>query len=133
MIISINQINLWVLAKKTRLPDVMCLEAVDHQNLAQVIHDHQCYQVGLSTPPEIQEYPLWVALQDSSDQPTQLHCLDVTNVSAHLYSNKQQLCAVICLACNSQRQEFYRTNIGPPILNYGNNILFIHPTSSTTR
>ena len=99
---------------------------------AQVIHDNQCYQVGLSASPEVQEYLLWTALQANGNHPTQLHCLDVNNESAHLYPDKLPLCAVICLACNHQHKEFYQANIGPSVLNYGSNILFIQPSSSLT-
>ena len=76
---------------------------------------------------------IWVALQVNSDHPTELHCLDVTNESAHLYSNKPPLCAVVCLDCNSQRQDFYRATMGPPVLSDNNDILFIQSTFSTTK
>jgi hypothetical protein len=97
---------------------------------AQVIHENQCYQVGLTTPPGVREYLLWVALQAESDHLTQLHCLDIENESASLASNNLPLCAVICLACSGSRQERYQVDMGPPILNYGSSMLFIRPTSS---
>jgi hypothetical protein len=99
--------------------------------MAQVIHENQCYQVGLTAaPPELREYFLWVALQAESDHLTQLHCLDVENASASLATPNLPLCAVICLDCPGSRQERYQRELGPPALNSGGNMLFIRPASS---
>jgi hypothetical protein len=101
-----------------------------YRQAAQVIHENQCYQVGLSASPGVLEYPIWSVLQAESDKLTQLHCLDIKNESASLSSDKLPLCAVICLTCPDSQQKFYQATMGSPVLSYGNNILFIQPMSS---
>jgi hypothetical protein len=99
--------------------------------MAQVIQENQCYQVGLTAPSEVREYLLWVALQAESEHLTQLHCLDVENESARLAAPNLPLCAVICLDCSDSHQERYQRELGPPVLNSGSNRVFSRPTSSS--
>ncbi len=65
---------------------------------AQVLTDLHCSEVGLDIDWEDYEYPLWVLLQEKTDERVRLAHVNVTNISQKLYDGnylgKFNLCAI---------------------------------------
>lgn len=89
------------------------------------IIEQECDRVGLILPVDGWEYPFWVLLQQPASRPVQIEAVDVKNESAVLQRAGFDPCAVICMRCPEPSRVLYTGRLGPPVLAYGENFLFM--------
>lgn len=100
--------------------------AEPYQAAAAQIIERSCDRVGLMLPVDSWEYPFWILLQQpSAAHPIRIQAVDVQNPSARLQPSQFKPCAIICMSCLETFRASYTARFGPPVLAYGQNLLFI--------